>query len=104
MLRPRNNHLPVKKRACTDIVCTVLFLLVIAFGFLGAGYGVLKGDPNKLATPFDSDGIACGQGTAQDFPFLFYSKKHIGSSEGPTGEIPGRIIDWEEAAHPKTQV
>lgn len=47
-------------RKCTDILCCMVFLAFIIFTAVICGYGLSKGDPSRIMTPFDSDGNACG--------------------------------------------
>jgi len=64
---------PVKKRSCTDVICLLLFLVL-----LGAWGGVAflafqEGDVNKLIHPTDSKGQICGgNGTLKDRPKLLF--------------------------------
>ncbi|XP_032832230.1 choline transporter-like protein 4 [Petromyzon marinus] len=63
---------PVSKRGCTDIICCVLFILVIA-GYIIVGIlAWLNGDPRKVLYPVDSAGRFCGIGPMSDKPYLFY--------------------------------
>ncbi|XP_033831020.1 choline transporter-like protein 4 [Periophthalmus magnuspinnatus] len=63
---------PLKKRSCTDIICCVLFLLVI-LGYLVVGIlAWLYGDPRHVLYPRNSTGWFCGTGPNKDLPNLFY--------------------------------
>ncbi|XP_037682830.1 choline transporter-like protein 5 isoform X3 [Choloepus didactylus] len=65
---------PVTKRYCTDVLCCLIFiLLIIGYIFLGLAAWV-NGDPRRLAFPTDSQGHFCGQkGTPnENKTILFY--------------------------------
>lgn len=63
---------PLKKRSCTDIICCVLFLLMI-LGYLVVGVlAWLYGDPRHVLYPRNSTGWFCGVGPNKDKPNLFY--------------------------------
>ncbi|XP_022065800.1 choline transporter-like protein 5-B isoform X4 [Acanthochromis polyacanthus] len=65
---------PVQNRSCTDVVCCVIFVVVI-LGYIALGtVAWIHGDPRKVVYPTDSHGQFCGQ---QDTPnankaILFY--------------------------------
>ncbi|XP_072226159.1 choline transporter-like protein 4 [Leuresthes tenuis] len=63
---------PMKKRGCTDIICCVLFLVVI-LGYIAVGLlAWLYGDPRHVLYPKNSTGSFCGIGLNKDRPHLFY--------------------------------
>lgn len=63
---------PIKKRSCTDIICCILFFLVI-LGYLVVGIlAWLYGDPRHVLYPRNSTGWFCGTGHNKDRPYLFY--------------------------------
>ncbi|XP_054879635.1 choline transporter-like protein 4 isoform X2 [Poeciliopsis prolifica] len=63
---------PIKKRGCTDIICCILFMLVI-LGYVGIGMlAWLYGDPRHILFPRNSTGWFCGIGPNKDKPHLFY--------------------------------
>ncbi|XP_062372059.1 choline transporter-like protein 5-A isoform X2 [Sardina pilchardus] len=65
---------PIHNRSCTDVLCCVLFLIVI-IGYIVLGcVAWLHGDPRKVIYPTDSVGQFCGQkGTANEKKaILFY--------------------------------
>ncbi|XP_007236993.3 choline transporter-like protein 5-B isoform X1 [Astyanax mexicanus] len=52
---------PVPKRGCTDVLCCVIFVIVI-LGYIALGtVAWLHGDPRKVVYPTDSYGQFCGQ-------------------------------------------
>ncbi|KAA0719008.1 Choline transporter-like protein 5-A [Triplophysa tibetana] len=52
---------PVYNRGCTDVLCCVLFIIVI-FGYIALGIVAwIHGDPRKVIYPTDSTGQFCGQ-------------------------------------------
>ncbi|KAM6920116.1 choline transporter-like protein 5-A [Lycodopsis pacificus] len=65
---------PVHRRSCTDILCCVIFIIVI-LSYVALGIVArLHGDPRKVLHPTDSYGQFCGQtgtSTAKK-PILFY--------------------------------
>uniref|UniRef100_A0A3Q3MDS9 Short chain dehydrogenase/reductase family 16C, member 5a n=1 Tax=Labrus bergylta TaxID=56723 RepID=A0A3Q3MDS9_9LABR len=66
---------PVRRRSCTDVLCCLIFIIVIlAYVALGI-VAWLHGDPKKVLYPTDSYGQFCGQrGTInENKPILFYS-------------------------------
>ena len=51
----------VMERSCTDFLCCILFGIFVAAMVFVTMFAVEKGDPNRILTPFDSDGNECGQ-------------------------------------------
>ncbi|XP_034016128.1 choline transporter-like protein 4 [Thalassophryne amazonica] len=63
---------PIKKRGCTDIICCILFLVVI-LGYIAVGVlAWVYGDPRHVLYGRNSTGWFCGTGPNKDRPFLFY--------------------------------
>ncbi|XP_069795511.1 choline transporter-like protein 5 isoform X2 [Narcine bancroftii] len=65
---------PIHNRHCTDVLCCVLFVLVI-LGYIALGVVAwVHGDPKKVVYPTDSRGQFCGQkGSAnENKTILFY--------------------------------
>lgn len=48
-------------RPCSDKICCLIFLVFIVAIAGVSFYAYGKGDPERILTPFDSDGNACGQ-------------------------------------------
>ncbi|CAB1324652.1 unnamed protein product, partial [Coregonus sp. 'balchen'] len=52
---------PIHNRGCTDVVCCVIFVIVI-LGYIALGtVAWIHGDPRKVVYPTDSHGQFCGQ-------------------------------------------
>ncbi|XP_026161112.1 choline transporter-like protein 5-B isoform X2 [Mastacembelus armatus] len=52
---------PVHNRSCTDVVCCLIFIIVI-LGYIALGtVAWIHGDPRKVVYPTDSHGQFCGQ-------------------------------------------
>ena len=52
---------PVHQRKCTDVICCLLFVVMIG-GMVYVGVlGFKTGDPLLLASPFDEEGNQCGR-------------------------------------------
>ncbi|XP_041804651.1 choline transporter-like protein 5-A [Chelmon rostratus] len=65
---------PVHRRSCTDVLCCLIFIIVI-LSYMALGIVAwLHGDPKKVLHPTDSYGQFCGQkGTSNaKKPILFY--------------------------------
>ncbi|XP_061598182.1 choline transporter-like protein 4 [Cololabis saira] len=63
---------PIKKRGCTDIICCILFLVVL-LGYIFVGIlAWLYGDPRHILYPRNSTGWFCGIGPNEGRPNLFY--------------------------------
>lgn len=63
---------PLKKRSCTDIICCILFILVL-LGYVGVGIlAWLFGDPRHVLYPRNSTGWFCGTGPNKDRPNMLY--------------------------------
>ncbi|XP_075868096.1 choline transporter-like protein 4 [Nelusetta ayraudi] len=63
---------PVPKRGCTDIICCVLFMLVL-LGYMVVGIlAWLYGDPRQVLYPRNSNGSLCGIGPNEGRPYLLY--------------------------------
>ncbi|KAK2844032.1 hypothetical protein Q5P01_010691 [Channa striata] len=65
---------PVHRRSCTDVICSLTFIIVI-FAYIALGIlAWLHGDPRKVLHPTDSYGQFCGQKETSNVkkPILFY--------------------------------
>jgi choline transporter-like protein 2/4/5 len=64
---------PVQDRACTDILCCLIFVIFL-IGMGGVtGYGLIFGNPSLLMTAWDYNGNGCGYNSStKEFPFLYY--------------------------------
>ncbi|CAL8299300.1 unnamed protein product [Lota lota] len=63
---------PIHKRSCTDIICCVLFMLVI-LGYMVVGIiAWLYGDPRHVLYPRNSTGSFCGIDQNKGKPNVFY--------------------------------
>ncbi|XP_008279347.1 choline transporter-like protein 4 isoform X2 [Stegastes partitus] len=63
---------PIHNRGCTDIICCILFLVVI-LGYIAVGIlAWLFGDPRHVLYPRNSTGAYCGIGPNENRPHLFY--------------------------------
>ncbi|XP_026145403.1 choline transporter-like protein 4 isoform X2 [Carassius auratus] len=63
---------PIHNRSCTDIICCVLFMLVIG-GYMVVGVlAWLYGDPRHVLYPRNSTGMFCGMGQNKDRPSILY--------------------------------
>ncbi|XP_045915582.1 choline transporter-like protein 4 [Micropterus dolomieu] len=63
---------PIKKRGCTDIICCILFMVVI-LGYIVVGIlAWLYGDPRHVLYPRNSTGSFCGLGPNKGLPNVFY--------------------------------
>jgi solute carrier family 44 (choline transporter-like protein), member 2/4/5 len=51
---------PAAERGCTDIICFVMFIGMVGVVLYIMGVAYSRGDPWKLAQPFDVDGNPCG--------------------------------------------
>ncbi|XP_076134410.1 choline transporter-like protein 5-B isoform X1 [Alosa pseudoharengus] len=52
---------PIHNRSCTDVLCCVIFIIVI-LGYIALGtVAWIHGDPRKVVYPTDSHGQFCGQ-------------------------------------------
>ena len=72
-LGQKTSELPQKNRQCTDVFCALLFVLVTVAGIASGAYGLSKGNLSNIAQPYDSDGNACGRGSAAQYPYLFFN-------------------------------
>jgi hypothetical protein len=66
-------NIPRDKRKCTDVCCTVFYILATLAAIGCAGYGFANGDPSKIGQTYDVDGNACGKEAAANFPYLFFN-------------------------------
>ncbi|KAG1929072.1 choline transporter-like protein [Pimephales promelas] len=63
---------PIHNRSCTDIICCVLFMLVVV-GYMVVGIlAWLYGDPRHVLYPRNSTGMFCGIGQNKDKPSVLY--------------------------------
>ena len=56
----KQKGIKMKDRHCTDMLFCLFFVVWIVGIFVISVYGIMQGDPYKIATPFDSDGNQCG--------------------------------------------
>jgi hypothetical protein len=59
-LDPKLENGPSRDRGCTDIICCILFILFIGGCIWVTSTAFSRGDPWKLAQPFDVDSNPCG--------------------------------------------
>lgn len=63
---------PIHNRSCTDIICCVLFMVVL-LGYIAVGIlAWLYGDPRHVLNPRNSTGMFCGIGPNEGKPYVFY--------------------------------
>ena len=63
---------PSNKHGCTDIICSIIFIVFI-IGFIGLSiFSFINGKPQDLILPRDSRGQMCGKGNATDKPSLLF--------------------------------
>lgn len=55
-----NNGTMKEERNCTDPCCCIVFIAFIVAMVALSVYAIANGDPERILTPFDSDGNACG--------------------------------------------
>lgn len=81
MVAPHDFDGPTSNRHCTDILCTLLMIIMWA-AMTGIGvYSYTNGDFRVVLFPLDFDGNMCGTDFAKDmtdFPFLFYINNYGG--------------------------
>lgn len=58
--RLKSKEMKMDNRSCTDTLCCILFGAMLLAMIAVSAFAIMKGDPMKLATPFDSDGNLCG--------------------------------------------
>lgn len=63
---------PIKRRACTDIICLIGFLGFIYVWAMVAMVGFANGDIDKIIYPTNSMGEICGKGAKKDRPLLLF--------------------------------
>ena len=61
----------MKKRKFTDILCAIIFMAYLVLMVYISIHGFAKGDLDKIAQPFDSDGNPCGEGDFGDYHYLY---------------------------------
>jgi hypothetical protein len=59
-LDPALENGPLTQRGCTDILCCLIFILFTGLTIYITATAFSKGDPWKLAQPYDIDGNPCG--------------------------------------------
>ncbi|KAK3526825.1 hypothetical protein QTP70_034615, partial [Hemibagrus guttatus] len=63
---------PLHNRSCTDIICCILFIIVVV-GYMVVGIlAWLYGDPRHVLYPRNSTGMFCGLPPNQNKPNVFY--------------------------------
>ena len=94
-------HGPLYDRGCTDCICCLIYVVFLGAFFAVLVYGIIKGDPSRLATIFDYDKQQCGSAefNTQDYPvgYLYQPLK------GLTRAVCIKSCPvWEENAARKT--
>lgn len=56
----KSKEMKMDNRSCTDVMCCILFAVMLLAMVGVSAFAIMHGDPMKLATPFDSDGNQCG--------------------------------------------
>ena len=56
VLDPELENGPIENRSCRDLICCLLFLIAFIAMLVIGIYGYTKGEPSRLAIPYDSDG------------------------------------------------
>lgn len=59
-LDPALENGPMNDRGCTDILCCLMFILLTGLTVYITATAFSKGDPWRLAQPYDIDGNPCG--------------------------------------------
>lgn len=59
-LDPGLENGPLNQRGCTDILCCILFIVFTALTIYITATAFSKGDPWRLAQPYDMDANPCG--------------------------------------------
>jgi hypothetical protein len=60
-------------RACTDVLCLIIFLTVMLLLFIISVYSVYKGDIQRVLSGVDAKGNQCGSGEMNDYPKVFFA-------------------------------
>jgi len=66
---------PLHNRRFTDIICLLVFIIFCGFYGSTVLYGFKNGRPEKLLRPVNGDGLLCGVGGLDDYPYLFFIMK-----------------------------
>ena len=67
------SNFPTRDRSCTDILCALIFIIFYIFSAGISFYGLSKGNTRNIFQPYDGAGNACGKGSAQNFPYLYWT-------------------------------
>uniref|UniRef100_A0A3B5LQX1 Solute carrier family 44 member 5b n=1 Tax=Xiphophorus couchianus TaxID=32473 RepID=A0A3B5LQX1_9TELE len=79
---------PVQNRKCTDVVCCIIFLIVI-LGYIALGtVAWFHGDPRKIISPTDSQGQFCGQTDTSNSVIGFAALSGVPSASWPLQVTP----------------
>lgn len=63
---------PIKNRSCTDVICCLVFILMVLAMLIVGLLSFSWGSPKRLLYPTDSQGNPCGQGEFAEKKNLFY--------------------------------
>ena len=65
---------PLTNRRCTDVLCLLIFSVMIGGVFYVAYYAVGNGDPDLILAPLDADGKFCGRSPGYtEYQYLYYT-------------------------------
>jgi hypothetical protein len=81
----------VMKRQCTDIACCIMFGVFLLMMFAVSGFAVTNGDPNRIVTPFDTDGNECGQGNFAGYRYKYMLSSAANAASVCVAECPSNI-------------
>jgi hypothetical protein len=63
------------ERKCSDVLCCLIFLAFFVLMLVLSFYGISKGDPLNILTPFDTKGNRCGMTKGfEDYKYKFFTK------------------------------
>lgn len=80
---PSLDNGPCQERGCTDIICCIIFIAFFIAWIVIFSYGVAKGNPGNLLTPFDENGNGCGYSPGfTDYPSIYFY--HFGVPDNVT--------------------
>lgn len=69
-----NGPIERSKRKCTDLYCSILFLIFVSIVIFSVVHGFWFGNLRNIAQPFDVDGNACGRDALSSFKYIFFNE------------------------------
>ena len=78
----KNGPIGDDNRKCRDVICCIIFLVILAVCIIIGFLGFKNGEPTLLLYAYDEEGKACGHSEGyKDYPYLYFYSVLTGMSQ-----------------------